>query len=294
MTGVLTKIGIVCKVIEEILPEAAREILGVDASVGGRIEEIRLRSFGVCSLVVCGKSYPLRLRVSPSEMADILSRLCHDALYAYRDTITMGYITMEGGIRVGVGGKASYDGGRSVGVGEVSSLVFRIPSSECSFANELHLRWRELGAPGMLIASPPSGGKTTAERALARLIGSGPLLKRVVIVDERCEFDPEDYAGAHVDVLRGYKRSEGIEIAVRTMSAELIMVDEIFTDGDRDALLRAHGSGVTVIATAHARNADDLQKKAVIASLLSGGMFPMLAFIERESGSFNFRVEEYR
>ena len=199
------------------LPEGlGRELIIIgqsDREVRESLSELRLRS-GSVSFAVCGKrSIPLSYRIAKEELEELLLRLCGGAIYAHRDGMINGYLSIGAGVRVGVAGSAAYESGRAVGVREVSSLVFRLPSGECSFAERLYGDWLSLGAAGLVIVSPPSGGKTTALRSLAKLIGSGRRPLRVVVVDERCEFIPEDYAFSAVDVLRGYKRAAGIDIA---------------------------------------------------------------------------------
>ncbi len=254
-------------------------------------EEIRLRRGGVSSVRVGGRDLPLAYKLPDSAMDDIVVSLCHGALYAYRDSIIEGYVNMKGGVRVGIGGHAGYEGGKCVGVNDVSSLVFRIPSAIAEYAEELYLSWRASGMGGMLIISPPGGGKTTALRSLAPFVGTSGGGVRTVIVDERCEIDREDYLDSQVDVLAGYKRHDGIEIAVRTMSPEVIMCDEIFSERDADALEGALGAGITVIATAHGKELSDVLKRASIRRLIDLGMFDTLVTVTRKDGAFGYKWE---
>lgn len=254
------------------------------------VSEIRLRAHGPISLVVRGDNLSLGASAGAEVMNETFKRVCGGAIYAHREDICRGFVALEGGVRVGVSGYARYEGGAMVGVSDVSSLVFRIPSGECSFARELYREWL-LGEGGMLICSRAGEGKTTAIRSLARLIGSGERPQRVVAVDERCEFDPEEYADSHVDILRGYRRATGIEIAVRTLSAEVIIVDEISSDADSAAMMSALGAGVDVIATAHAESLESALMRDFVRELVEGGLFGRVCVIKRERGSFSFSVE---
>ena len=141
----------------------------------------------------------------------------------------------------------------------------------------------------MLICSPAGQGKTTAIRSLARLIGSGREAKRVVAVDERCEFDSSEYCDAHVDILRGYRRAVGVDIAIRTMSAEVLIVDEISSSEDAKAMMSALGAGVTVIATAHADSLIGAAKRAYIRELILGGLFDSVCII-RGGAEFSYQL----
>ena len=255
------------------------------------VNEVRLRLFGACSLVVSGKNISLESRVTKEEMRDAFRRICGGAAFAHRDDMCRGFISLDGGIRVGVCAEARYEKNAVVGIGEVSSLVFRIPSSECSFGKELYAQWCALGSGGMLICSAAGEGKTSALRTLARLIGSAEPPLRVVVVDERCEFDIESYSRAHVDILRGYRRALGIDIAIRTLCAEVLIVDEISSDEDARAMLLSVGAGVRVIATAHARCFSDLMRRGYVRELILSGLFDTVCAITRKNGRFSFNIE---
>ena len=257
----------------------------------GAVNEIRLRVGGATALSVAGRNVSLSECISADEMKQTFRRVCGGAVYAHRDDICRGFISLEGGIRVGVCAEARYDRDKVVGVGEVSSLVFRIPSHVCPFAPSLYARWQQLGRGGMLICSGAGEGKTSTIRALSGLIGSGESPLRVVAVDERCEFDPSKYRGAHVDILRGYRRALGVDIAIRTLSAEVIVVDEVSSPEDSRAMLSAIGAGVTVIATAHARSLRDAMRREYIRSLVNEGLFDTVCVISRQNGHFSFDLE---
>ena len=251
------------------------------------INEIRLRADGPVTLSVSGKNVSVAKGIGESAMRDIFKRVAGGAVFAHREDLCRGFITVGRGIRVGVCGHARYESGKIVGVGDISALVFRLPSAECSFAPRLYRLWRaDMG--GMLICSAAGEGKTTAIRSLARLIGSGAGARRVVVVDERMEFDPTAYRDAQVDVLRGYRRSLGVDIAIRTMSAEILIVDEISTAEDADAMLSALGAGVTVIATTHARSLADAMRRDYVKRLVMGGLFDSVCIVKRVGESYDF------
>lgn len=255
------------------------------------VAEIRLRAYGTSALVVRGNNVPIDIRSDPKVVQEVFARISRGALFTHRDDISRGFISLEGGIRVGVCGHARYEGGRIVGIGEISSLAFRLPTGECSFAEALYSEWMVSGG-GMLICSAAGEGKTSAIRALIGLIGSGERPYRVVAVDERCELDVGRYSGAHVDILRGYRRAIGVDIAIRTMSAEVLVVDEISSAEDAEAMLAALGAGVTVIATVHARSLKDAMRREYVRRLILGGLFESVCIIGRDDGRFCYRLEK--
>ncbi len=278
-----------------LLPEKAA--LEIERLARGRrgglsaIREIRIRRSGVCSIVIGRESLRLFAGIDSEEMATLVDRLTDGAMYAHRDSISSGYISMWGGIRVGICGRAAYDGGRLVGVGDMSSLLFRIPTGECAFGEELYSVFCSGIGQGMLIYSPPGVGKTTALRSLAARVGSGNRPLRVAVVDERCEFDPSDFSGCEVDILSGYKRSLGVEIATRTLSPELIIIDEIGAE-DGEALLQVVKCGLPIVATAHAGSKAELLSRPSLKGLFDLSVFSMAVGISCSDGKYALTVDK--
>jgi stage III sporulation protein AA len=226
--------------------------------------------------------------LTEKEIEKIVERIFGGALYAHRDSIAEGYVSLPYGIRVGLCGRASYDGGRLVGVSDIRSLVFRIPTGGCAFSDELYDIFLGGVGSGMLIYSPPGVGKTTALRSLAYSAGRGGL--HVVVVDERGEFSPEDYHDSEVDILRGYRRREGIEIATRTMSADLIIIDEL-SGGESGQISEVSRCGIPLVASVHASSAEEVRIKPSLVPLISCGAFEMLVGISRRGDKYTLRTD---
>lgn len=276
-------------VVENLPGSLVREIEQIGLSRKGfphGLCEIRLRADARCSVLFSGESIPLVSRVSSEALEEILLKVGDLSLYSCRDTLAEGYLPMAGGVRVGVCGRARYDGGNLVGVSGIGSLVFRLPFAECEFAGSLCELFRGARS-GLLIYAPPGGGKTTALRGMARILSSGAEAKRVAVIDERLEFYAEDYLGCEVDLLRGYRRARGVEIAARTLSPEIIIIDEIGRDEVRE-LSEVVRCGIPIIATAHAASIDELMSRQGVASLIRGGAFDLFAGIVKRDGEFGF------
>lgn len=250
----------------------------------GTLREIRLRRGGVGALVLGDRTLPLS-PISADSLAGIVARISDGCVFAHRDTICAGYISMGLGVRVGVYGSCRYEGGEVVGVGDISGLVFRLPTGKCEFGESLRRLYLEYRPRGMLIFSPPGVGKTTALRYLARALGTGPSRVNVVVVDERCEFIESDYLSSSVSLLHGYKKRLGIEIAVRTLSAGLVMVDELSAD-DVESISGLMRFGVPFIASIHASGVDEIMKKPSLSPLISTGAINMLVGISRLGGEY--------
>ena len=254
----------------------------------GLISEIRLRQDGPCSVKIGNERLRLFLRPSREEMEKTLDKISGGALYAHRDSIADGYISLPYGIRVGVAGRASYDGGRPVGVSEIRSLIFRIPTGRCAFSDEIYDIFQGGIGSGMLIYSPPGVGKTTALRSLAGSVGKSG--RHVVIVDERGEFPYEDYTDSEVDILKGYSRKIGIEIATRTMSADLIIIDELSAD-ETVGISEVARCGIPLVASVHASSADEVRVKPSLKPLLSCSAFDILLGISRDGDKYTLRTD---
>lgn len=275
-----------------LLPPATlqelRAITGARRGGLSSISELHLCVDGRSSVLLHGQRLYLASVISEGQMRLLVGRLCGGALYAHRDTITEGYITIEGGIRVGVCGQARYEGGRIVGVSDVSSLTFRFPTAECSVVEELmdFFRYTERG---MLIYARAGVGKTTALRSLTARLAEGREGLRVAVIDERCEFSPRVCAECGIDLFRGYRRAEGLSAALRTMAPDVVAIDEIGGEGETVELLDYLNSGVRIIATAHASSADELQRRRSVEPFLRHGVFDTLVGIFREDGVYTAR-----
>ena len=237
------------KGVASLLPRAlCDELCRLAGERGGiqEISELRLRADGVSLAVISGERVRLFGRITEAELSRLAERLTDGALYSHRDTIASGYIPLPSGVRVGVSGSARYDGGRLVGVSNITSLVFRIPTGELDCADEL-LRVFSSVRRGAIIYSPPGVGKTSALRALAR--GLSKVGEAVAVVDERCEITYAPECLGAVDALRGFHRADGIEIALRTLAPTVILVDEVGTLSEAEAMTHALASGVRVALT---------------------------------------------
>ena len=267
------------KVLEKItssLPRGVRsELVRLALARGGLdgLSELKLRACGVSSAIITGERVRRCSRVELSDISAALELLTDGAIYSRRDTISRGYISIGAGVRVGICGSASYDDGTLVGISEPSALVFRIPTGEFDCRREL-LSTFDRCKRGALIYAPPGGGKTSALRSLARDLGERG--DEVAVIDERREFIETDYRFAAVDILKGYKRADGIEIALRTLSPSVIIVDEVGRLGEAEAMLETLSSGVRVAVTAHATNIDEVLRRPSLRPFLENGIVDFL------------------
>ncbi len=271
------------KYLKTVLPEAVLGEIGeLIGQTPDRLEEIRLRvdrftEYKTSSRSLRGKYVPDR-----AAMEEILFELCGGSVYAHGETLCQGYIRGEDGVRVGVVGHAVCQGQAITALQNVTSLNIRLPVKllRLSGVGTPYPELAEAAAGGLLICSPPGVGKTTALRYTARaLAGTG---HRVAVIDSRGELAfGLEAPGLSADILDGYPRATGIEIAIRTMCPDFIVCDEIGNEEECSALLGAVGAGVSVLATAHASSPDSALKRPGIVELCRHGVFSSVAFLSR-------------
>lgn len=250
------------------------------------LSEIRLRVYGRSSLVLSGENIPLSASVKPKEIEDIFDKITGGSIHAHTFDTREGFVSMDGGIRVGIFGDVSGDG---TFIKRINGMVFRIPSAGCENIDTISAAWDASVNKGMLLYSLPGEGKTTAIRALAGYIGC-TLMKRVCVIDERREFNLHDYAGGMVDILSGYSKSKGLEIALRTLNPEFIIVDEIGNAEESDSLIAIGRGGVPIIATTHAKDLDEACSKAAVMPLVKENYFSLFVRLFRNGRKIDCEI----
>lgn len=228
----------------------------------------------------------------------LLDLLTQHSLYSFEEELRRGFVTAAGGHRVGLAGKAVLENGRVKRLRDISGFNIRLarevqgaaagilPALFCPASGEL---------AHTLIVSPPQQGKTTLARDLARLLSSGGWRagaakaegRKVGIVDERSELAaciggvPRFDVGPRTDVLDGCPKAEGMMMLIRSMSPEVIVVDEIGREEDAAAIREAVHAGIRVIATAHGTGPEDVSRRPVLCELMASRVFTRIVVPRR-------------
>lgn len=223
--------------------------------------------------------------VSSADIKESFQRICEYSVYSYSKDISAGFITVGGGHRAGIYGTAVYDSQRITGIRDIGGINLRISREFKGCSAELVSAAFSDGLCGLLLCGAPSTGKTTMLRDVSRLV-SDMLMKKVAVVDERGEIAASvkgtalNDVGINTDVLDGYLKSDGIMQAVRTLSPQLVVCDEIGTEADCRAVRFGINSGVAFAAAVHAASEEELSGKTEITELIRRGAFSKIAFLE--------------
>ncbi len=252
-----------------------------------RIEEIRIRSGKRVFITADGRNIMLDTVITRDDLENFIHAVCDNSLYAHRDTISKGYVTLSGGIRIGICGRAAIENGNVLGVYDISSVNIRIPHFFNHIGEPVCRLIRERkGTAGVLVYAPPGIGKTTLLRSVASKISSSENAERVVVIDTRgelgCFFSDEKMS---VDVLSGYPRTLGIDIATRYMNAEICICDEIGDIDEAKAIVASQNCGVRFLASAHSDSLDALLRRSAVAILHEARVFDSYVGIKRGSGT---------
>lgn len=224
------------------------------------ILEIRLRAGrpAVCldirnSTKICSD------RLDSSDIAEYFTQICRYSIHSYQNEIAEGFITLDGGHRVGICGTTVRENGKITFIKDISGLNVRVAHAAVGCSDEII---DQAGECSMIIAGKPMSGKTTILRDLARRLGQR---HRVTIIDSRGEIAaavhgvPSFDIGLNTDVLSGCEKSEGITLALRSMNPEFIICDELAHD--EEAVEQALFCGVKIIASAHSGSLLELDRR---------------------------------
>lgn len=214
-------------------------------------------------------------------MNEMVLNLCGHSVYTHQQEMASGYIPVPGGHRAGVCGLAVNENGRVSAVRNVTSICLRIAKDHRGCSAELEKALLDSGMCSAVIAGAPCSGKTTLLRDLACRLSEGGCAgrMRVSVVDERGELsmlsagEESSRIMRTCDVLRGYPKAEGIRQAVRSMSPDVIVCDELGSDSDVDAALSAVNSGVSIICSVHAGSLHELMHRPQSERICSAGGF---------------------
>lgn len=222
------------------------------------VTEIRIRLYGEVVIKCFNVRYLTGIRATQSLIKNIIGAATGYSPYAYDEEFRRGFIFYGNGVRIGVAGSGSVISDCFKGFKNITSLCIRIPHQILDCAKPFSYLFDNFG--NTLVVSPPGGGKTTLIRDLTRNLSCN---YDVLAIDERYELAGADYSldlGPNTDVLQGIPKKICYENALRSMSPQIIVCDEIFGEDDNAAIERLTFSGIKVLASVHAETFPELEK----------------------------------
>lgn len=279
------------KILDDKLFNAVNRISEFEAS---KIQEVRLRLGKNLSVCILDKEYFVTekgkltqqasegIRIDQYDIDTTFSIACQYSLHSFQKELSQGYITVNGGNRIGICGTAVIKNDKVETIKDISSLNIRVARQIIGCADEIYARLFRTEIQSVLIVGVPSSGKTTILRDLCRQLGQ---VRKVSIIDERNELSatvngmPQNDVGTCSDIFNSYPKAEGIITAIRVMSPEIIVCDEIGGEEDVIALQNAIHSGVKIIATAHAGSVSEARNRAGLSKLINLGAFDSIVLL---------------
>lgn len=268
-------------------------LLQENPKVANELQEIRIRVDKPIILKLREKDIILQYNILQTEILQIVERLCENSIYAYKNQICEGFITIKGGHRVGLTGSCVIENGKITNIKYISSLNIRIAREVKNCSTRILREIIDIENKTIynsIIVAPPGRGKTTILRDIIRRLSDGIEEinfrgKTCGVVDERGEIAamykgaPQNDVGIRTDIIENVSKNKGIHMLIRTMSPEIIACDEIGSKEDVEAIHYALYSGVKGIFTMHGKNVEDIKNNKQIYELIENREIQKIIFL---------------
>ena len=282
------------------MPETLRNVLAkIPNDTQTNLEEIRIQIGQPVRVIAGGRELILRDSIIDRQTIDnILNNLLNYSIYAYEEDLAKGFITIEGGHRVGICGRVVTENGGIRLIKDISSLNIRRSRAIKGAADKIikDIFEQANGLQNTIIVSPPKCGKTTLLRDIVRAVSERGM--RVGVCDERSEIAgmyqglPSYDMGPRTDVLDGCIKAEGMLMLIRSMSPDVIVTDEIGRSEDIPAIEAATCAGISIITTIHGNSYEDLMASK-IGPLVQQGVFKRIIFLTNTPSTGTVREVRY-
>lgn len=239
--------------------------------------------------------------VTAETMKRMFQKISQYSVFAFKEELKEGFLTLKGGHRVGLCGKIYYDGEGMRQIQNISSFNIRISRQLQGCSEDFFpylIKKREF--LNTLLISPPGGGKTTYLRDLIRIISDGTRHfpgKQISVVDERSEIGNRSgstegfYLGKRTDLMDNCPKAEGMLMMLRSMGPQVLAADEIGDARDIDALRYIRNCGCQLLMTVHGYDLDDIMKRPFLGPYLVQYPFDRYVIIRvKEQGDRDIKI----
>ena len=236
-------------------------------------------------------------RINKQDIERAVILLSDNSVYALERQLREGFITLPGGHRVGFTGEVVTENRSIKTIKNINSLNYRFTREVTGPGSKIfpHLLNKNREFVSTLIISPPLCGKTTLLRDLVRVLSEGVSAigyegVRVGVVDERSEIGgayrgvSQNDLGPRTDLLDNCPKSEGMMLLIRSMSPQVIAVDEIGGSQEITALREAVRTGVRLLATIHGSDVKKVQERPGVKYLFEKKLFERFIVLSRKQG----------
>lgn len=298
----------------QLFPADSRAFWTQAAGHQQEIQEIRLRVMQPVSVQYGGRELFLQrdglftenpaegVRMSAAQLERLLQHICRYSVYAYEEELRQGYITSEGGHRIGVAGQAVCgEDGKVRTLKNISFLNIRLAHEVKGAADGIMKEmYRDGRLRSTLIISPPGCGKTTLLRDMVRQISDGNRYGRgrtVGVVDERSELAgchlgvPQLDVGMRTDVMDACPKPYGMMMLLRSMAPRVLAIDELGSQEEFDCLKSAASCGCEILATVHGENLEDAERRFGMERREWARLFDRCLLLGRKEGGMQIREE---
>ena len=295
----------------QMFPAGQRSFWEKTAACQHRLQEIRLRADRPILICKDGREFFLdengdftddnsRAKcVSASEIRRLLEHICSYSLYAFEEELRQGFLTVSGGHRIGIAGQAVLQGGAVQNIRNISFLNIRISHQIPGAADSvMPYMYRGEELCSALVVSPPGCGKTTLLRDLIRQVSDGNPYgagRTVGVVDERSELGgsfcgiPQNDLGMRTDVLDACPKEQGMFLLLRSMSPQVIAIDELGSEGELQQLRRAQACGCRILATVHGEDMEDVERRFEAGQEVWERLFDLCILMDKKDGKCRVR-----
>lgn len=288
--------GIIVDSVLSFLPKTiSNQIKKIPPNELREIEEIRVRINRPLEISYNGTARFFPYIVQQEDALNLLNKISKFSIYALEEELRRGYITIEGGHRVGLAGKVILEESKVKAIRDISSFNIRIAKEKIGIAKQIITDIYKNNWLHTMIIGSPQTGKTTLLRDIARIISSGDETNRlkaakVGIVDERSEIAgcvsgiPQMTFGPRIDVLDACPKAEGMMMMIRSMSPDVLVVDEIGRKEDSEAILEAVNAGIKLIMTTHGESLEEIRNRPSLKRILNESIFERFIILSRDNG----------